>query len=203
MSTTSLISLINSTNNITILCIVILTPTLVSLIFNSQEVMCQVNKVRVFFKDQNYTRDNKYKQILYYINITLYNNIRVILKYTRILFNKKVFFIILKKKYYNYNNNYTKYTYSFLNILVLLVQCRQIKSKNFIKLFYQVSTNLKERKLLNKVKQTNLFLYILLDQICSKIIKKYNVDQDNKKTLIYNDFYKTTIRVYKSNKVIN
>jgi len=40
MSTTSLISLINSTNNITILCIVILTPTLVSLIFNSQEVMC-------------------------------------------------------------------------------------------------------------------------------------------------------------------
>ncbi len=121
MSTTSLTSLINSTNNITILYVVILTLALVSLIFNSQGVTCQVNKVYVFFKDQNYTRDNRYKQILYYINITLCNNIRVILEYTRTLFNKKVFFIVLKKKYCDYNDNYTKYTHPFLDALVLLV----------------------------------------------------------------------------------
>ena len=40
----------------------------------------------------------------------LLESIGAILEYTKVLFNKGVFFAILKKKYYNYNNNYTKYT---------------------------------------------------------------------------------------------
>ena len=121
MSLTILTNLVNPTNNIIILYIVILTLTLVSLTFNNQRAIYQVNKVYIFFKDQNYIREDRYKQILYYVNITLYNNVKVILEYTRTLFNKEVFFIILKKKFCNYNNNYTKYTYSFLDILILLV----------------------------------------------------------------------------------
>ena len=42
------------------------------------------------------------------MNIIICNNIRAILEYTKVLFNKRAFFAILKKKYYNYNNNYTK-----------------------------------------------------------------------------------------------
>ena len=125
------------------------------------------------------------------------------LEYSSILFNKDTFLTTLKRKYQDYNNNYTKYTRPFLDILVLLVQHEQIRTKDFIKLFYYVSSNLKSKKLLNKVKQANLFLYILLNQIYSKIIKKYNIDQDNRSTLIYLEFYKTTLRVYKSDKVIN
>ena len=44
------------------------------------------------------------------MNIIIRNNIKAILEYTKILFNKEAFFAILKKKYYNYNNNYAKYT---------------------------------------------------------------------------------------------
>ncbi len=203
MSSTILTDLVNPTNNITVLRVVILTLTSVSLTFDSQRAIRQVNEVYAFFKDQNYTREDRHKQILYYINITLYNDIRAILEYTRTLFNKEAFFIALKKKFRDYDDDYTKYTYPFLDALVLLVQRSQVKLKDFIELFYQVSTNLKERKLLNKVEQANLFLYILLDQVRSKIVKKHNVDQDNRRTLMYNDFYKTAIRVYESNKVIN
>ncbi len=203
MSSTILTDLVNPTNNITILHIVILTLTSVGLIFDSQGATRQVNEVYAFFKDQNYTREDRHEQILYYVDITLRNNVRAILEYTRTLFNKEAFFIVLKKKFRDYDNDYTKYTHLFLDALVLLAQRSQVELKDFIKLFYQVSINLKERKLLNKVEQANLFLYALLDQVRSKIIKKYNVDQDNKRTLIYSDFYKTVIRVYKSNKVIN
>ena len=54
------------------------------------------------------------------MNIIIHNNIKAIPEYTKVLFNKGAFFAILKKKYYNYNNNYTKYTWPFLNALVLL-----------------------------------------------------------------------------------
>ena len=124
-------------------------------------------------------------------------------EYIIILFNKEAFFVVLKGKYYDYNNNYTKYTRPFLNALVLFIQQKQIKTKDFIKLFYQVLANLKNKKLLNKVKRANLFLYALLDRIRLKIVKKHNMDQDNRNTLIYTSFYKTALRVYKANKIIN
>ena len=54
------------------------------------------------------------------MNIAIHNNVKAILKYTKILLDKEAFFAILKKKYYNYNNNYTKYTWPFLDALVLL-----------------------------------------------------------------------------------
>ena len=44
------------------------------------------------------------------MNIAICNDIKAIPEYTKISFNKRAFFAILKKKYYNYNNNYTKYT---------------------------------------------------------------------------------------------
>ncbi len=120
MSLTILTDLVNPTNNITVLRVVILTPTLVSLTFDSQRATRQVDKVYAFFKDQNYTREDRHKQILYYINITLCDNIKVILEYTRTLFDKEAFFIVLKKKFRNYDDDYTKYTRLFLDVLVLL-----------------------------------------------------------------------------------
>ncbi len=121
MSLTILTDLVNLTNNITVLRVVILTPTLVSLTFDSQGAIRQVNKVYAFFKDQNYTREDRHEQILYYVDITLCNDIRAILEYTRTLFDKEAFFVVLKKKFRDYDNNYTKYTCSFLDALVLLV----------------------------------------------------------------------------------
>ena len=44
----------------------------------------------------------------------------VIPEYTKVLFDEGAFFAILKKKYYDYNNDYTKYTRPFLDALVLL-----------------------------------------------------------------------------------
>ena len=44
------------------------------------------------------------------MDITIHNNIRAIPEYTKVLFNKGAFFAVLKKKYYNYDNDYTKYT---------------------------------------------------------------------------------------------
>ncbi len=121
MSLTTLIDLVNPTNNITVLRVVILTPALVSLTFDSQGAIHQVNEVYAFFKDQNCTREDRYKQILYYVNITLCDNVRAILEYTRTSFNEEAFFVVLKKKFRDYDNNYTKYTRPFLDALVLLV----------------------------------------------------------------------------------
>ena len=44
------------------------------------------------------------------MNIIIRNNIKAIPEYTKVLFNKRAFFAILKKKYYDYNNDYTMYT---------------------------------------------------------------------------------------------
>ena len=44
------------------------------------------------------------------MNIVIRNNIKALPEYTKVLFNEGAFFTILKKKYYDYNNNYTKYT---------------------------------------------------------------------------------------------
>ena len=82
----------------------------------------------------------------------LYNNVKVILEYTKVLFNKDTFFTTLKRKYQDYDNDYTKYTRPFLDMLILSAQYRQIKPKDFIKLFYQVLANLKVRKLFNNIK---------------------------------------------------
>ena len=70
------------------------------------------------------------------MDIIIRDNIKAIPEYTKVLFNKGAFFAILKKKYYDYNNNYTKYTWPFLDTLVLLAQYRQVKTKDFIELFY-------------------------------------------------------------------
>ncbi len=120
MSSTILTDLVNPTNNITVLRIVILTLALVGLTFDSQGAMCQVNEVCAFFKDQNYTREDRHEQILYYVNITLCDNVRAILEYTRTLFDKEAFFTVLKKKFRDYDDDYTKYTRLFLDALVLL-----------------------------------------------------------------------------------
>ncbi len=120
MSSTILTDLVNPTNNIIVLRVVILTPTLVGLTFDSQGATCQVNKVYAFFKDQNYTREDRYERILYHVNITLRDDVRAILEYTRTLFDKEAFFVALKKKFRDYDNNYTKYTHLFLDALVLL-----------------------------------------------------------------------------------
>ena len=45
---------------------------------------------------------------------------KAILEYTQELFNEDIFFIALKRKYRDYNKDYTKYTYLFLDGLVLL-----------------------------------------------------------------------------------
>ena len=121
MSSTILTDLVNPTNNITVLHVVIPTLALVGLTFDNQGATRQVNKVYAFFKDQNCTREDKHKQILYHVDITLCDNVRAILEYTRTLFDKEAFFIALKKKFRDYDNNYTKYTRLFLDALVLLV----------------------------------------------------------------------------------
>ena len=69
------------------------------------------------------------------MNIIIRNDIKAIPEYTKVLFNEGAFFAILKKKYQDYDNDYTKYTQPFLNALVLLAQCEQVKSKDFIELF--------------------------------------------------------------------
>ncbi len=122
MSLTILTNPVNPTNNITILRVVILTPTSVSLTFDNQGAMRQVDKVCAFFKDQNYTREDRHEQILYYVNITLRDDVRAIPEYTRTLFDEEAFFVTLKKKYRDYDNNYTKYTRPFLDALVLSAQ---------------------------------------------------------------------------------
>src|SRR6266536_3427808 len=58
-------------------------------------------------------------------------------------------------------------------------------------------------KLLDEVERANLFLYALPDRVRSKIVKKHNVDQDDGRTLMYSDFYKTAIGVCESDEVIN
>ena len=42
-----------------------------------------------------------------------------------------------------------------------------------------------------------------MDWIHSKIIKKHNINQNDKKTLIYKNFYKIAFSIYKTNEVIN
>ena len=91
--------LANPTSSINVLRAVILTPTSAGLIFNSRGVTRQVNKLLIFFKDQNYTRKDRYERILYYVNIILRDNIKVIPEYAKTLFNKDTFFTTLKKKY--------------------------------------------------------------------------------------------------------
>ena len=54
------------------------------------------------------------------MDIVICNDIKAIPEYTKVLFDKGAFFAVLKKKYYDYDNNYTKYTWPFLNALVLL-----------------------------------------------------------------------------------
>ena len=44
------------------------------------------------------------------------------LEYSSIPFNKDAFLTTLKRKYWDYNNDYTKHTHPFFNTLVLLVQ---------------------------------------------------------------------------------
>ncbi len=177
MSLTILTDLVNPTNNITVLCVVIPTPTSVGLTFNSRGATRQVNKVYAFFKDQNCTREDRHEQILYHVDITLRDDVRAIPEYTRTPFDEEAFFAALKKKYRDYDNDYTKYTRPFLDTLVLSAQRGQVELKDFIELFYQVSTNLKERKLLDEVEQANLFLYVLLDRVRSKIVKKHQYSQ--------------------------
>ena len=120
MSSTILTDLVNPTNNITVLRVVIPTLALVGLTFDNQGATRQVNKVYAFFKDQNYTREDRHKRIFRYVNITLCDDVRAILEYTRTLFNKEAFFTTLRKKYRDYDDDYTKYTRLFLDVLVLL-----------------------------------------------------------------------------------
>ncbi len=120
MSSTIPTNLVNPTNNITVLRVVIPTPTSVGLTFDSQGATRQVDEVCAFFKDQNYTREDRHEQILCHVDITLRDNIRAIPEYTRTPFNKEAFFTVLKKKYCDYNDDYTKHTRPFLDALVLL-----------------------------------------------------------------------------------
>ena len=65
-----------------------------------------------------------------------YNNIKAILEYTQEPFNKDTFFIALKQKYHNYDKDYTKHIRLFLDGLVLSAQYREIRAKDFIKLYH-------------------------------------------------------------------
>ena len=91
--------LANPISNINVLRVVILTPASAGLIFNSRGVTRQVNKILTFFKDQGYSGKDQYERILRHIDITLYNNVKVIPEYTNTLFNKDAFFTTLKRKY--------------------------------------------------------------------------------------------------------
>ena len=70
------------------------------------------------------------------MDIAIRDDIKAIPEYTKVLFNERAFFAALKKKYCDYDNDYTKHTRPFLDTLVLSAQYRQVESKDFIELFY-------------------------------------------------------------------
>ena len=195
--------LTNSFGSINVLRAVIPTPASVGLIFDGQGATRWVDELLAFFKDWNCTGEDRHERILRHVDIALRDDVRAIPEYTSTPFNEEAFFAALKKKYRDYDDDYTKNTRPFLDALVLSAQRGQIESRDFIELFYRVSANLKERKLLDKVERANLFLFALPDRIRSKIVRKHNVDQDDGKTLVYCDFYKTAIGVCESDEVIN
>ncbi len=203
MSSTIPTDPVNPTNNITVLRAVIPTPASVGLTFDGRGATRWVDEVCAFFKDWNCTGEDRHERILRHVDITLRDDVRAIPEYTRTPFDEEAFFAALKKKYRDYDDDYTKHTRPFLDALVLSAQRGQVELKDFIELFHRVSANLKERKLLDEVERANLFLYALPDRVRSKIVKKHNVDQDDGRTLMYSDFYKTAIGVCESDEVIN
>jgi hypothetical protein len=194
--------LTNPTGNINVLRAVIPTPASAGLIFDGRGATRWVDEILAFFKDWGCSGKDRHERILRHIDITLRDDVKAIPEYTRTPFDEDGFFAALKKKYRDYDDDYTKHTRPFLDALILSAQHGRIEPKDFIELFHRVSANLKARKLLDEVEQANLFLYALPDRIRSKIVKKHNVDQDDGRTLVYPEFYKTALGVCESDEVI-
>ena len=189
--------------NVTVLRTVIPTPAAAGIIFDSRDATRWVEEVLAFFKDWNCIRKDRHERILRHIDITLREDVRAMPEYSSVPFDEDAFLAALKRKYRDYDDDYTKHTRPFLDALVLSVQHEQIGTKDFIELFHRVSGNLKSKKLLDEVERANLFLYALPNRIRSKIVKKHNVDQDDGSTLVYSEFYKTALGVCESDEVIN
>ena len=193
---------VSPATSVNVLRAVIPTPASAGLIFDGRGATRWVDEVLAFFKDWGCTGKDRYERILRHIDISLREDVKSIPEYTRTPFDEDAFFAALKRKYRDYDDDYTKNTRPFLDALILSAQSGRLEPKDFIELFHRVSANLKERKLLDEVEQANLFLYALPDRIRSKIVKKHNVDQDDGRTLVYSEFYKTALGVCESDEVI-
>ena len=193
----------NRTEGITVLRAVIPTPASAGLVFDGRGATRWIDEVCAFFKDWNCTGSDRHERILRHMDIAIRDDVKAIPEYTKVPFDEGAFFAALKKKYRDYDDDYTKHTRPFLDALVLSAQRGQVESKDFIELFHRVSASLKDKKLLDEIERANLFLCALPDRIRSKIVKKHHVDQDDGKTLVYEDFYKTALGVCEADEVIN
>ena len=107
-------------NNVTVLRTVVPTPSSTGLIFDGQGATRWVDELLDFFKDWNCTGKDRYERIIRHVHIALRDDVKAISEYTQEPFNEDAFFTALKRKYRDYNKDYTKHTRLFLDGLVLL-----------------------------------------------------------------------------------
>jgi hypothetical protein len=125
---------------------------------------------------------------LRYVNLFYRDKIKIINEYSKNdipRYNKQAFYKALKKKYKDTDHKYLKYSRQFLLALVAQARDGKVETKDYINLYYCISTRLHDLNLLEDLKRATLLLNGLLKKIVSKVIKAHNVDQSDAQTINY------------------
>ena len=138
-----------------------------------------------------------------YIDLFFKDKIEYIKEYVKDLYEKKVFYKTLRKKYQDLDFTFLKFSRLFLNTLISEDAIKRIKIKDYIKWFYRVFIYLKKQRVINNLKQCRLFFNKLLKRIVLKIVKTYVINQNDLFTFDYNKFYKTATETQIVDKVVS